>query len=354
MVKSVEEPASADEGLLLCGLEYGLCYLFLGAVAAVVAAQYSVDPAIGGIAGFISSVLRLPFSETWGLAGALGCWLAGAILIAWAAKRMLPERKRGAILRRALVLIGSLSVAALGAWLYSVDRNLLPTLAFWTAPAVGVFVLIKVSVRWRAILLSLVTASAAVIVVGLILTPRPSSAWAGTDWSAFTERERIYAEWIVRQDLKYCGSIRVSAPAKKARDFASRVIDVDILGPGQYRARLQVSNWMRLPSHRIALHYTERARVDVRPDYVSVCLLEPWQSNRAESAPWRWRRSSDGGASWADVPHSPHRESAETEGYTYRYVPTKADLADANILLRACVDVRGGGEVCAPGVSPRP
>ncbi len=26
MVKSVEEPAPADEGLLLCGLEYGLCY----------------------------------------------------------------------------------------------------------------------------------------------------------------------------------------------------------------------------------------------------------------------------------------------------------------------------------------
>ncbi len=303
MMKSVEEPAPADEGPLLCGFEYVLCYLFLGAVAAVVAAQYSVDPAIGGIAGFISSALRLPFSETWGLVGALGCWLTGAILIAWAAKRMPPERIRGAHLRRALVLIGSLSVAALGAWLHSVDRNLLPALAFWTAPAIGVFVLIKVSARWRAILLSLVTASAAVIIVGLILTPRPSSAWAGTDWSAFTERERIYAEWIVRQDLKYCGSIRVSAPAKKARDFASRVIDVDILGPGQYRARLQVSNWMRLPSHRMALHYTDRARVDVRPDYVSVCLLEPWRSNRAESAPWRWRRSADGGASWADVPH---------------------------------------------------
>ena len=354
MMKSGEEPAPANEGPLLCGFEYVLYYLFLGAVATVAAAQYSVDPAIGGIAGFISSALRLPFSETWGLVGALGCWLAGAILIAWAAKRMSPERKRRALLRRALVLIGSLAVAALAAWLHSVDRNLLPALAFWTAPAVGVFVLSKVSARWRAILLSLVTASAAVTIVGLILTPRPSSAWAGTDWSAFTEQERVYAERIARQDLGCRDAIRVSASVKIARDFASRIIDVDILGPGEYRALLQVSNWLRLPSHRISLHYTDRARVDIRPGYVSACLLEPWQSRRAPLAPWRWQRSADGGASWADVPHSPHRQSAETEGYTYRYAPTKADLADANTLLRACVDIRGGGEVCAPGVRPRP
>ena len=356
VMKSVEEPASADEGPLLCGFEYVLCYLFLGAVAAVVAAQYSVDPAVGGIAGFISSVLRLPFSETWGLVGALGCWLGGTILIAWAAKRLLPERKRGVIARRALVLIGSLSVAALAAWLHSVDRNLLPALAFWTAPAVGVLVLANVSIRWRAVLLSLVAASAAVIIVGLILTPRPSSAWAGTDWSAFTERERIYAERIARENYDCQDSIKAFASLRggERHVYVSRIIDVDILGPGQYRALLQVSNWLRLPSRRISLHYTERARVDIRPDYVSVCLLEPWQSRRAESAPWRWRRSADGGASWADVPHSPHGQSAETEGYTYRYVPTKADLADANILLRACVDVRGGGEVCTPGVSPRP
>ena len=354
MMKSVEEPAPGNESASLCGCEYALCYLFLGAVAVVVAVQYSVDPEVGGISGFISSALRLPFSETWGLIGALGCWLAGTILITWAAKRIPPERKRGALLRRTLVLIGSVAVAGLSAWLYSVDRGLLPALAFWTAPAVGVLILVNVSIRWRAILLSLVAASAAVIVIGLLLTPRPSNAWTGTDWSAFTDQERAYAEQLIRDNDDCYGAIRMSAPAKQASDFVSRVIDVDILGPGQYRALLQVSNRMRLPTRRIALYYAERARVDVRPEYVSVCLLEPWQSNRAPSAPWRWQRSADEGASWADVPHNPHTQSAETAGYTYRYVPTKADLANASILLRACVDVRGGGEVCTPGVRPRP
>ena len=354
MMKSVEEPAPGNESASLCGFEYGLCYLFLGAVAVVVAVQYSVDPAIGGISGFISSALRLPFSETWGLIGALGCWLAGTILVAWVAKRIPPERERGALLRRALVLIGSAAAAGLAAWLYSVDRGLLPALAFWTAPAAGVLILVKVSMLWRAALLILVAASATVAVVGLILTLQPSNARAGTDWSAFTEQERVYAEQLIETNYDCHDKIKPFAPTKTSRDYVSRVIDVDILGPGQYRALLQVSNRMRLPTHRIALYYAERARVDVRPEYVSVCLLEPWRSNRAPSAPWRWRRSADGGASWADIPHNPHTQSAKTAGYTYRYVPTKADLADANILLRACVDVRGGGEVCTPGVRPRP
>ena len=301
MTKSVEEPAHGNKDAALCGCEYALCHLFLALAAAVVALQSSVDPAVGGISGFISSAARLPFFEPWGLIGALGCWLAGMILIAMGAKRM-----------------------------------------------------INVSILWRAALLILVAASATVAVVGLILTLQPSNARAGTDWSAFTEQERVYAEQLIETNYDCHDKIKPFAPTKTSRDYVSRVIDVDILGPGQYRALLQVSNRMRLPTHRIALYYTERARVDVRPDYVSVCLLEPWQSNRASSAPWRWQRSADGGASWVDVPYSPHTQSAETARYTYRYAPTKADLADANILLRACVDVRGGGEVCAPGVSPRP
>ena len=301
MTKSVEEPAPASERAALCGCEYALCHLFLALAAAVVALQSSVDPAVGGISGFISSAARLPFFEPWGLIGALGCWLGGMILIAMGAKRV-----------------------------------------------------IKVSMLWRAALLILVAASATVAIVGLILTLQPSNARAGTDWSAFTEQERVYAEQLIETNYDCHDKIKPFAPTKTSRDYVSRVIDVDILGPGQYRALLQVSNRMRLPTHRIALYYAERARVDVRPEYVSVCLLEPWRSNRAPSAPWRWRRSADGGASWADIPHSPHTQSAVTAGYTYRYVPTEADLADANTLLRACVDVRGGGEACAPGVRPRP
>ena len=303
MTKSVEEPAPASERAALCGCEYALCHLFLALAAAVVALQSSVDPAVGGISGFISSAARLPFFEPWGLIGALGCWLGGMILIAMGAKRV-----------------------------------------------------IKVSMLWRATLLSLVAASATVAVVGLILTLQPSNARAGTDWSAFTEQERVYAEQLIQENYDCQDAIKafVNLRGGEGFEYVSRVIDVDILGPGQYRALLQASNSWRLPTHRIALYYAERARVDVRPDYVSVCLLEPWQSNRAPSVPWRWQRSADEGASWADIPHNPHTQSAKTAGYTYRYVPTKADLADASILLRACVDVRGGGEVCAPGVSPRP
>ena len=350
----MKEPAPANENAPACARLHALyCLLFL-AVEAVVFTHYAIDPEIGGIAGFISSVLRLQASEASELIGALGCWLGGTILIAWAAKRIPPERVRGAHLRRALVPISSLSVAGLAAWLYSMDRNLLPILAFWIAPAAGALVLMRLPRLCRMAIATGVALFAAIVVLGLTQVPQPSNARAGTDLSEFTGQERVYAERLTRENYDCHDSIKTFAPTKTSRDYVSRVIDVDVLGPGQYRATLQASNRLRLPSYRIALHYTERARVDVRPDYVSVCLLEPWQSNRAESAPWRWRRSADGGASWADVPHSPYRQSAETEGYTYRYAPTKADLADANTLLRACVDVRGGGEVCAPGVSPRP
>ena len=350
----MKEPAPANENVPACGRLHALyCLLFL-AVEAVVFVHYAIDPAIGGTAGFVSSVLRLQASESSALIGALGCWLGGTILIAWAAKRMPPERIRGARLRRALVLISSLSVAGLAAWMYSADRNLLPILAFWIAPAAGALILMRLPRLCRMAIATGIALFAAIVVLGLTQVLQPSNARAGTDLSEFTGQERVYAERLTRENYDCQDAIKAFAPTKTSRDYVSRVIDVDILGPGQYRALLQVSNRLRLPSHRIALHYTERARVDVRPKYVGVCLLEPWQSRRAGSAPWRWRRSADRGASWADVPHSPHKESAETEGYTYRYAPTKADLADANILLRACVDVRGGGEVCSPGVSPKP
>ena len=352
-MQSVEESPPADEYVPICGCQYALYYLLLLAVAAVIAAQYSVDPAIGGIAGFISSALRLPSSEPWGLAWTFGCWLTGAILIAMIAKRVLPERKRGALLRYALAAAGSAAAVGSAAWMHAVDRNFFAYVGVSMAPAAGVFVLVNVSIRWQAILMGLAIAGAAIIVTGLLVAPRPSSAWAGTDLSAFIGQERVYAERLASENYDCHDAIRAFAPAKRASDYVSGVIDIDILGPSQYRALLQVSNWIRLPSYRVSLHYAERTRVDVRPDYVSVCLLEPWRSNRARSAPWRWQRSSDGGASWADIPRSPHRQYLGMADYTYRYVPTDADLADAGALLRACVDVRGGGEVCSPGVSPR-
>lgn len=214
VMKSVEEPAHGNKDAALCGCEYALCHLFLAFAAAVVALQSSVDPAVGGISGFISSAARLPFFEPWGLIGALGCWLAGMILIAMGAKRV-----------------------------------------------------IKVSILWRAALLILVVASATVAVVGLILTLQPSNARAGTDLSAFTDQERVYAEQLIRENYDCQDAIKafVNLRGGEGFEYVSRVIDVDILGPGQYRALLQASNSWRLPTHRISLYYAERARVERSP-----------------------------------------------------------------------------------------
>ena len=146
------------------------------------------------------------------------------------------------------------------------------------------------------------------------------------------------------------------------------------LGDRAHRARIRVNNTWGVPAYSVSLHFSQFRNghyppgvaagtiMAVRPDYLTVCLtggpkrrdVEVGDNGLSRLAPWRWRRSADGGASWADVPHSPHRESNKTEVYTFRYVPTPADLADENVRLRACVNVRAGGEVCSAGASPRP
>ena len=182
-----------------------------------------------------------------------------------------------------------------------------------------------------------------------------------------TEDERSYANYLTK-DGDYNCDFGFRSPgrnfvSRSAHDRVFRVVDVERQSDGIYKARVHVSGPISpLPSYGAVIYFAAQTTTIVRPDYVGACSND---NMRLRRAPWRWQRSADRGASWADVPRSPHTQSAET-GYTYRYfpavtarytfryVPTKADLADANILLRACVDIRGGGEVCTPGVSPRP
>ena len=358
MTQSAKESAPVPKTAPPCGCGYAVFYFLLITVAAVVAAQWSVDPTVGGIAGFVGSALRLPPSGTWAALGALGVWLAGTMLAASVAKRALPGDER-----RVFVVVGSALSAGLAGALYAADRALLGAVMFWGAPVAGVFILVGLPRLWRVVVTAGTTAGAALIVIGLILAPRPISARAGTDLSAFTGQERVYAEQVVSADLYGCGvKFTTHAPARRVRDYLSRVIDVEPIDAESRLMRVQVSNWMRLPSYTLPVYLTKETTAIVRREYVVVCLTDG-PERRAEVvgddglhhlAPWRWRRSADGGASWADVPHNPHRESDETAGYTFRYVPTRADLADENVRLRACVNVRGGGEVCSAAASPRP
>ena len=361
-MQSEEESAPVPKSAPPCGCGYAVFYFLLIAVAAVVSAQWSVDPTTGGVAGFIGSALRLPPSGTWAALGLLGVWLAGTMLAASIAKRALPGDERRAIWRRAFVVVGSALSAGLAGALYAADRALLGAVMFWGAPVAGVFILVGLPRLWRVVVTAGITAGAALIVIGLILTPRPISARAGTDISAFTGQERVYAEQVVSADLYGCGvKFTTHAPARRVRDYLSRVIDIDPIDAESRLMRVQVSNWMRLPSYTLPVYLTKETTAIVRREYVVVCLTDG-PERRAEEvgadglaypAPWRWRRSADGGASWADVPHSPHRKSDRTAGYTFRYVPTPADLADENVRLRACVNVRGGGEVCSAATRPR-
>ena len=228
-------------------------------------------------------------------------------------------------------------------------------------------------IRGRARTLAVIAAGVAVtfIVVG----------WAAgrVVGGSFTEEERPYVERIENAWDQYpCDyGFRPDARTLKAAspiDFAAGVTDLEVLSDRAHRARMRVNNTWGVPAYSVSLHFSQFRNghyppgvaagtiMAVRPDYLTVCLtggpkrraVEVGDNGLSRLAPWRWLRSADGGASWADAPHSPHRESNKTEGYTFRYVPTPADLADENVRLQACVNVRGRGEVCSAGASPRP
>ena len=367
-MKKAEESASVPKTAPPCGCGHAAFYVLLLAVAAVVAAQWSVDPTTGGIAGFVGSALQLPPQGTWRVLGLLGGWLAGTLLAASVAKRALPADRGRAVWRRAFVLIGSALSAGLAGLLYTAHGDLPRAVMFCcAAPGAGAVILVHLPHRRRVIATTGITAGAALIVVGLIPTQQPSSARAGTDLSAFTGQERVYAKQVLSADEYYgCDTeFETQSYAKSRSDYLSRVINIEPIGAESHLMRVQISNWMRLPSYTVSVYLTKETTALVRREYVVVCLTDG-PERRAEEvggngvpypAPWRWQRSNDGGASWADVPHSPHHsphlESDKTARYTFRYVPTRADLADERVRLRACVNVRGGGEVCSAGASPR-
>ena len=320
--------------------------------------QWSVEPSVGGLSGLISSVTRAAPLWSWiALYWALG-WLGTAYAMALPFKalpasiRMAP-RARGA---GAAVALGA--SAALFAWLHS-SHHLLPwTASFFTAPLAMVVIVDRLSAAYKKAALTALAAAVIMLFTG----------WCAPSLAPifFTEDEHAYAKRatnpVDNYDCEFGFHSDGAFIAKYSHDYAFRVVGVERLSEGVYKARIHVSRPGSVPYYGADAYFAERTTTIVRPDYVGVCSSD---KTRLRRAPWRWQRSADGGASWADVPRSPHTQSAET-GYTYRYfpavtarytfryVPTEADLADASILLRACVDVRGGGEVCTPGVSPRP
>ena len=356
------------------------CLVGLGHYALWMAAQFlfslqwSVEPSVGGLSGLISSASRtMPLWGWTALYWALG-WLGTAYAMAILFKA-LPVKALPASIRKApsariagaAVALGA--SAALFAWLYS-SHYLLPwTTSFFMAPMAMVVIIDRLSVAYKKAAFAALAATAIMLFTG----------WCAPSLAPifFTEDERAYANLVTKPGGYYDCDFGFHSSgefiAKYSHDYADRVVDVERQGEGVYKARVHVSRPFGVPYYGADVYFARETTTIVRPDYVEACLNakdiraeEIGENGEESSAPWRWRRSADGGASWADVPHSPHKESAETEGYTYRYapaetagytyryVPTKADLADADILLRACVDVRGGGEVCTPGVSPSP
>ena len=363
LMKKLEESPFVPKFARLRGCRPAAFYLLLLAVVSVAAAQCSVDPTTGGLAGFVGSAVRLPPSGTWAILGALGGWIAGTMLVASIAKRALHGDGRRAAWRRALVAAGSALSAGLAGALYAVDGDLQRAVVFWGAPAAGAVILLALPRPWRVVAAAGITAGAALVVVGLILTPNPRDARAGTDISAFAGQDRVYVERVISADTYGCGvEFKTHAPLEDMRDYLSQVISIEPVDAETRLMRARISNWMRLPSYTVSVHLTKETSLLVRPEYLVVCLTDGPERRADEidndglpyPAPWRWRRSADGGASWADVPHNPHRESDETAGYAFRHVPTRADLADENVRLRACVNVRGGGEVCSAGARPSP
>ena len=337
-----------------CPLVIGLvCYALLWAAQFTLLIQLTMDPSLGGLAGATTSAALLLPVWAWGVFWTALGWSAIAVLARRAALNIWPLRKTESPVARTVIGAAAVGTSAgLAAWLFWVGpAALLWILTFFAAPAGALIAIRRMQDACRKVVIGALAATITVVLLGWGLLSIERNAL-----HSLAERERGYAEIVVNSSDYVCDL-----------DFerVSRIRGVDRLGDNLYRARARISQrllMLTIPSYAVSVYFADETTTTVRPDYMEACLNakdiraeEIGETGGAYLAPWRWRRSADGGASWADVPHSLHRQSAETEGYTYRYAPTKADLADANILLRACVDIRGGGgEVCAPGVSPRP
>ena len=332
-------------------------YLLAMAAQSALLLQFGVHPSVGGLSGALSSALLAVPSQAWLAAHVALAALGVALYALQASRRML-------IAWCVVVAIAALgvSIRAVDWRLSTPDINLLRIFAFFIAPATAVMLYNRI--RGRARTLAVIAAGVAVafIVVG----------WAAgrAGGGPFTEEERPYAERVASSLYPCYYSFIPWSPSLKgdfsyetfaARISGLRVADLELLGGGAHRARIRVINTWGIPAYAVPIHSAAGTIIAVRPEYVVVCLTDGPErraevvgaDGAAHPAPWRWRRSADGGASWADVPHNPHRESDETAGYTFRYVPTPADRADENVRLRPCVNVRGGGEVCSAGASPR-
>ena len=359
---SSDEPESTDSDACLTCCGAGP-YLLALAAQSVILLQFNVHPSVGGPSGALSSALQIAPSQVW-LAAHIALAALGVALYALRASR-----------RMLIAWCVVIAIVALGALMGQVDLyplirttpeldppelDLLDlrALAFFIAPATGVMLFNRI--RGRARTLAVIAAGVAVafIVIG----------WGAgrVIGGSFTEEESPYVERIESTREQYPCDFGFSPRARSLKgnpkDFAARVTDLEVLGDDAHRARIRVNNTWGVPAYSVSLHFSQETIMAVRPDYLVVCLTDG-PERRAEEvgddgatypAPWRWQRSADGGASWTDVPHSPHRESDKTARYTFRYVPTRADLADERVRLRACVNVRGGGEVCSAGASPRP
>ena len=334
-----------------CPCVIGLgCYSLLWAAQFTLLLQFTMDPSLGGLAGAVTAAALLPPVWAWGVFWVALGWSAIAVLARNAALKILPFRKReSSVARTAIGVVAIGASAGLAAWLFWVGPAvLLWLLTFFAAPAGALIAIRRMRSACRKVVIGAFAAAIAVVLLGWGMLAVESNAL-----HALEERERGYAEIVVNSSDYIC-----------ELDFerVSRIRGVDRLGDDLYRVRARISQpLLTTPSYAVSVYFADETTTIVRPNYVGACLNardgraeEIGENGAAYLAPWRWQRSADGGASWADVPHSPHRQSSRTAGYTYRYVPTEADLADANILLRACVDIRGDGEVCAPGVSPRP
>ena len=358
---SSDEPESTDSDACLTCCGAGP-YLLALAAQSVVLLQFNVHPSVGGPSGALSSALQTAPSQVW-LAAHIALAALGVALYALRASRRMLIAWCVVI---AIVALGASMGKATGIpWIQiTLGFDLLATsriFAFFMAPATGVMLFNRIRGRARTLAGIAVGIAAAFIVIG----------WAAGSGGPFTEEERLYVERIESAQYPCYHGFIPWVPSLKAypsyENFAARVTDLrvtdlELLGGGAHQARIRVNNTWGVPAYSVSLHFSHETIMAVRPDYLVVCLTDG-PERRAEEvggnglpypAPWRWQRSADGGASWTDVPYSPHRESDKTARYTFRYVPTRADLADERVRLRACVNVRGGGEVCSASASPRP
>ena len=334
-----------------CPLVIGLvCYALVWAAQFTLLIQLTMDPSLGGIAGALTSAALLLPVWAWGVFWTALGWSAIAVLARRAALNAWPLRRVESPVARTTIGAAAVGASAgLAAWLFWIGpAALLWILTFFAAPAGALIAIRRMQDACRKVVIGAFAATIAVVLLGWGMLGAERNAF-----HSLAERERGYAEIVVNSSNYIC-----------ELDFerVSRIRGVDRLGDDLHRARARISQpTLMTPAYAVSVYFAPETTTTVRPDYVGVCLNAKdiradgiGENGEASPAPWRWQRSADGGASWADVPRSPHKESLNSAGYTYRYAPTKADLADADILLRACVDVRGGGEVCSPGVRPRP